>query len=302
MVDLLAQEAHVGLGGVLVDLAVGAPHAREQVLLGDDAAGAAHEHAHDLELLLREVHVSLVAGEVVRVEVELEVAEGHLVEHDLALSAGEGAHAGLELLGLEGLGHVVVGAAVESSDLVGGGRLGREHHDRQVVAVPAKLAHDLEAVHARQHDVEDDGVVQAALGEGEAGGAVVGGLGLVAVLLEDVADGVGEVALVLNDQNVHGGPFPWLSTNNTNRSESALKVPETQLPPCNLHLPATVRAVLLSKSYPQLSCAPTVVYGVFATWRTSFSLWRSCGEGADARGPRKVSRGSASNAWSFVVI
>ena len=65
----------------------------------------------------------------------------------------------------ERLGHVVVGAGVESDhgvDLVGAGG---QHQDREGVAVGAQPAADLQAVHAGQAQVENDQVDAALTGQ-----------------------------------------------------------------------------------------------------------------------------------------
>ena len=64
--------------------------------------------------------------------------------------------------------------------------------------------HHLAAVHAGQHHVEHDGVVAAGKGQGQPGLAVVGRLRVAGGIGEDARDGVGEVSLVLDNQNVHG--------------------------------------------------------------------------------------------------
>ena len=64
---------------------------------------------------------------------------------------------GLELAHAEGLGHVVVGAAVEGGDLAVLGPVGRQHDDGHGAPLPDAAA-DLEAVHVGQAEVEDDDV------------------------------------------------------------------------------------------------------------------------------------------------
>ena len=75
----------------------------------------------------------------------------------------QGADAGGQLLGDERLGHVVVGARLEPShDIVGVGP--RRHDDDGHRALAAQGAAALEAVHARQHEV-DQGDVGGRVGE-----------------------------------------------------------------------------------------------------------------------------------------
>jgi hypothetical protein len=69
--------------------------------------------------------------------------------------AEERSDASHELLGLEGLRHVVVGTRLEPHHLVDGVGLRGEHEDRNR-APGTDLAAELESVHPRKHHVEDD--------------------------------------------------------------------------------------------------------------------------------------------------
>ena len=73
-----------------------------------------------------------------------------------------------ELARLERLRQVVVRAELQPDDAVGGLPAGGQHDDRHVAAL-ANAPADGEAVHLRQHDVEDDGVEVPALERGEPG-------------------------------------------------------------------------------------------------------------------------------------
>ena len=75
---------------------------------------------------------------------------------------GEGAleddlHPGQQLPGIERLGQVVVGAHFEAEDTVRLVAPGREHDDRCLGGRP-EIAAEVEAVLAREHEVEDDQV------------------------------------------------------------------------------------------------------------------------------------------------
>ena len=77
--------------------------------------------------------------------------------------AQDGADAGGQLVGMERLGDVVVGAEVEALGLVGGRALGGQQDDRDRTAL-AQLAHDLDAVEVGHDDVEQDDVRADLLG------------------------------------------------------------------------------------------------------------------------------------------
>ena len=76
---------------------------------------------------------------------------------DAGRAAQDGTDAGRQLVGMERLGDVVVGAEVETLGLVRGGALRREEDDRHGSPL-AELAHDLDAVEIGHHDVEQDDV------------------------------------------------------------------------------------------------------------------------------------------------
>ena len=73
-------------------------------------------------------------------------------------AAEEGAHARDELVGAERLGEVIVGAELESHDSIRFFRAGRQHDDRQRGGrvVSTNRATDFEAVHLREHEIEDE--------------------------------------------------------------------------------------------------------------------------------------------------
>src|SRR5581483_176896 len=115
----------------------------------------------------------------------------------------DGADAGDELLRVERLGEVVVGAEVEAGDLVLVLAFGGEHDDGRLSVALAEPARDLHAVDLRHHQVEHDqvGVDGADLLERLA--AVVGRLDLVALGAQVELHQLDDVALVVDDE--HGG-------------------------------------------------------------------------------------------------
>jgi hypothetical protein len=121
----------------------------------------------------------------------------------LGLTWDEGPEAGEELAEREGLGQVVIGAAVETGDPILHRVPCGEHEDGRPAAAVADPAADLEAVHVRQHDVQDDHVV-GVLGRGPdrvgASRRDVDGVGL---LLEPALEEAGHLQLVLDDQDPH---------------------------------------------------------------------------------------------------
>src|ERR687893_2092472 len=92
------------------------PHLVEQLLPRDHEALVAHQVLEQLELALREVDPAVVAGDLVGVGVEHQVPDPQR-RHPARWAAPEqGPQAGQQLLALERLDEVVVGADVEPLD------------------------------------------------------------------------------------------------------------------------------------------------------------------------------------------
>src|SRR3954469_2504875 len=143
-----------------------APDLLEEALARHDDALVAHEVLEQLELALGELDGAVAARDLVRVRVQGEVGDDERRAAARRSAAQQGAQAGEQLLALERLDEVVVGAGVEALDA----RLDRvargEHQDRHVVGGP-QAAGDLDAVDLRQPEVEDHevGVVRRGLVE-----------------------------------------------------------------------------------------------------------------------------------------
>src|SRR3954447_1826382 len=93
-----------------------APHLVEQLLAGDDEPFVAHEVLEQLELALRELDLAVAARDLVRVGVQREIAHAQRGHAARGAPPEERAHAREQLLALERLDEVVVGADVQALD------------------------------------------------------------------------------------------------------------------------------------------------------------------------------------------
>ena len=127
-------------------------------------------------------------------------------------AAQQRAHAGEQFRHRERLDDVVVGAGSEPAHLLALLAARGEHDDRQLAGFRprAQPAAQLDAGQARQHPVEHHQVGAALLQPSIGLVAARGGLNLVALGLEIVAEQHGERLFVLHDQDarVHGF-VPW---------------------------------------------------------------------------------------------
>ena len=116
----------------------------------------------------------------------------------------------------EWLGQVVVGTAVEGTDLVRGAIPRGEHQDRRPDASLSQLLTDLEAVDFGQHQVEHDGVVRLLAGQPQAVGAVERHVDGEAIGLQPVAQAGRQPLFVLDHEHTHAVILPHVPEDHLN--------------------------------------------------------------------------------------
>src|SRR5262245_27090267 len=206
--ELLAQLADEDV----YDLELGLVHAAvemiEEHLLGQRGALAEREQLQHLVFLAGEVHARAVHFHRLGVEIDYEVAG---LDHRLRMALGaahDGVDARDQLVLVEWLGHVVVGAEAETADLVlDAGQAGEDENGRLDLG-DAKRAEHLEARHVRQVQVEQDDVVVVKLAEIDTFFAQIGGVDVEALGLQHQLNRLSSGAVVLNQQYAHASPLP----------------------------------------------------------------------------------------------
>ncbi len=109
---------------------------------------------------------------------------------------------------MERLGHVVVGAEAETSDLVLDPGEAGEDQDRRFHLGDAQAAQHFEARHVRQVDVEEDNVVIVDFAEIDPFLAEIGRVDVEALRLEHQLDRLRRGAIVFDQQYAHASPLP----------------------------------------------------------------------------------------------
>jgi hypothetical protein len=127
--------------------------------------------------------------------------------HRHAVTLDGVAQRGRELVAIERLGQVVVGAGAHGLDDGGDLAIGGEHHHGEVREARADLLERLEAAHAGEADVEAHRLDEVRRERGEAGLGVVERLDLVARALEPALDQGARVGVVLDEED----EAPWLA-------------------------------------------------------------------------------------------
>src|SRR3954470_18989907 len=174
-----------------------APYVVEQRLTRHDEALVAHQVLEQLELARREVDPALVPEDLARVRVEAQVGHDQRGAAAGRAAAQERPQPGEQLLALERLVQVVVGARVEPRDAVVEAVARGEHQDRDVTAT-AQPARDLDAIELRQTEVEHDCVGLEHRRLLERRDAVLGELHVVALESQRAAQRAGDLDVVLD--------------------------------------------------------------------------------------------------------
>ena len=180
-----------------------APHPVEQRLAAEHPAGARCQLAQQPELGLREVHLLLLAAAraLVRDDLEVTEAQARVPRLRTAGPAQQRPDPGGELLRRERLGEVVVGTRLEPRHDVVGVGTGSDHHDRHVARLAQRTA-QLEAVDAREHDVDQDDVGRLTVRRRSSASSPLSGLlDGPTLVLERHLDGSADAFVVLDGQD-----------------------------------------------------------------------------------------------------
>ena len=156
-------------------------------------------------MLERDLELDLALGpaHLVGVRVQGEVADDEGRRAARWAAAQQRAQAGEQLLALEGLDEVVVGAGVEPRDAGVHGVARGQHEDRDV-AVRAQRAGDVDAVELGQPEVEDHEIGGEGVGVGERRLAVRARAHLVALHAQRALEHLRDLLVVLDDEHAWG--------------------------------------------------------------------------------------------------
>src|SRR5205814_2373956 len=161
LLELLAQPSDVDVDQTRVAPRLIAPHADEKIVAGEHAAGLARERAQELELRRREGKLPVPGHRLQAREVDDESAEAELpllaVVGARAIAAEERLDARCELVVVERLAEIVVGADPQANHAIGRVVLRREEQ-HWYVRIATELQAETDPVDARHEHIEGDEV------------------------------------------------------------------------------------------------------------------------------------------------
>ena len=156
---------------------------------------------------MRQRLVIVSAGDRQCVIIQLHAADGELSFADDAGAPQQRLDAQQHLLGIDGLGHVIVGSGEKALAFVRGQLLCRDHQDRNRVSRGAQFAREGIAVHAGHHDVQQDEIDMVAVQKRERVLSVDRGYYAVFCAFQHGLHELARVGVVLYDKDMKHGVF-----------------------------------------------------------------------------------------------
>ena len=206
--EFTAQAADVHVEAAIEGIEFSAEHGLSEGLALDNFSRRAHEDFEQGELDVGEFDEGVVlangAGGGIEDQVFDDEGGGFVGCDGRGGATADGADAGEQLAGVEGLGEVVVGTHLEADDAVDVFAAGGEEKDA-VGGRGADAFEDFEAVDAGEHDVEEDHGPGAGARGFEAGVAAVDGVDAEVVAGEVLGEHVAELDVVVNEEDVFHG-------------------------------------------------------------------------------------------------
>jgi hypothetical protein len=204
-IDLPPQAGDVHVDDVVERCGTGglSPDVSRQALARDHLALMSQQVFEQLELTRGELHRMSAAQDLARNQIQLQIRGGQPGELRGAPAPDECANPRHELRERERLDHVVVGARVETEHTILERVARRQHKDRRLDAAVPQGFQDLETVPARQREIQQNGVELLGRDAEERAFARALDDHVVSLAEESLAQGVGDLQLVFDDENAH---------------------------------------------------------------------------------------------------
>ena len=195
--------------GARFDLRLVIPDVDEEVFAGLHPSTALHQEAEKLELGGRQFDRPAMEGHFMTLDIEHNLTRLEVLHFSGDLvgdPAEDRLHTQNEFLRAKWLADVIVAAGFKPCDPVALLGFGGQEDDRHLLqpGIGADDPADLHSVKIRHHDVQDEEVRQEGTSGANAGRGIIHGFHLVALGLEMVGHEIGDIRLVIDNQNLPG--------------------------------------------------------------------------------------------------
>ncbi len=204
-VDLSAQSIDVDLDGVGERIVIVIPDVRDDVSSRDDLTRVTGQQFEQRVFLGGEGDRHSGARDGSRECVDLEVRDAHLDWLERLWSPQQRTESREELAEIEWLREIIVGTGIQSRDAIGDGIARRQHQDWRPDATAPQFATDRQSIHARQHDIEHDGVVAVHRGLHERVAPVARDIDGVGDFAQPPRDDTREFRIIFDNEETHCG-------------------------------------------------------------------------------------------------
>src|SRR5579883_1797831 len=205
------QVSHVYLDDIGFTQKIITPYAVEDCLAVQHLARMTHKQVEKIIFGRGQFDLAIAAQNLARGGIQLEVAELQnllmrrtaILAPAPALAAQNRANTRHQFLEAKRLGQVIVGPGIQPRDAIAHVVFGGEHQDGNILRgrVGAQPSANLQAVHPRQHNIQDDQIGVDALSRRQPLGAIHRCFYQKALVLESELDKLDDVLLVVDDQD-----------------------------------------------------------------------------------------------------
>ncbi|MCY1229587.1 hypothetical protein D9M72_419560 [compost metagenome] len=177
-------------------------------VLGNHLSGPHEQKFEKPEFARRDLDRHAARREAARIEIERNIAIAHSGCPEPRLPAQQHAHPRFEFANVEGLDHVIVGAEIETLDPLLGRAPSREDQHRRAVLPGAHRPQNVEPVHLRQVEIEDDQIEGFSCRNRMRRRSITHNIDGVAAATQNGRQALGQVLVVLNKQDTQISSLP----------------------------------------------------------------------------------------------
>ena len=163
IIDLFAQPSDIDIHQIGLWIKVIPPHMLQQLGPRIHAPRRTHQQFQQTELACRQLDFRCPLEHLVAQEIHLQLADHQVARERILAAARNRMEPGNQLLDIKGFCQIIIRADIQTVNALIQPRTGCHKNHRRRIALLAHPAQNTESITARQHDVQDNGIVGARL-------------------------------------------------------------------------------------------------------------------------------------------